>query len=155
MTDYIALTKQLAAFAETENDFVPLLSNASSLLYGALDNINWAGFYLMDKGSLLVGPFQGRPACIRIKVGSGVCGTAVKEGRAIRVSNVHEFPGHIACDSASESEIVIPIYSKGVISGVLDIDSPVLNRFTDEDETGLKLFAEKIGELGDFSRLRC
>ena len=154
MTDYIALTKQLAAFAETENDFVPLLSNASSLLYGALDNINWAGFYLMDKGSLLVGPFQGRPACIRIKVGSGVCGTAVKEGRAIRVSNVHEFPGHIACDSASESEIVIPIYSKGVISGVLDIDSPVLNRFTDEDETGLKLFAEKIGELGDFSRLR-
>ena len=108
----------------------------------------------MDKGSLLVGPFQGRPACIRIEIGKGVCGTAVKEDKIQRVADVHTFPGHIACDAASQSEIVLPIRCDGKIVGVLDIDSPVAERFDQEDEKGLAKLADLIGQEVDFAGLR-
>ena len=126
----------------------------SALIYESMDRLNWAGFYMMDKGSLLVGPFQGRPACIRIEIGKGVCGTAVKEKKIQRVADVHAFPGHIACDAASRSEIVLPIRSGGRIVGVLDIDSPEPERFSEEDEKGLALLADLIGRAVDFAGLR-
>ena len=109
MTDYALLADQAASMIETEPHYVAALSNMSALIYESMDRLNWAGFYMMDKGSLLVGPFQGRPACIRIEIGKGVCGTAVKEKKIQRVADVHAFPGHIACDAASRSEIVLPI----------------------------------------------
>ena len=154
MINYGLLCKQAEMLLEDERDYVPALSNVSALIYGALDRLNWAGFYLMDRGSLLLGPFQGKVACIRIEVGKGVCGTAVKKDRTIRVPDVHQFPGHIACDSASESEIVIPIHSGGRIVGVLDIDSPFKERFSEEDEEGLKGLVDVIEKYCDFSRLR-
>ena len=126
MPDYKLIASQIASLAEIDRDFVPVLSNAAALLYEGLERINWAGFYLLDRGSLLVGPFQGRVACVRIAIGKGVCGTAVQEGKPLRVEDVHAFPGHIACDSASRSEIVLPIRSGGQIVGVLDIDSEVM-----------------------------
>ena len=118
------------------------LSNASALLWAALPDINWAGFYKMMDGQLVLYPFQGKTACVRIPVGKGVCGTAVAENKTQLVPDVHEFPGHIACDSASNSEIVIPIHVGGEICGVLDIDSPYLNRFTEEDKAGLERFVQ-------------
>lgn len=118
------------------------LSNASALLWAALPDINWAGFYKMMDGQLVLYPFQGKTACVRIPVGRGVCGTAVAEDATQLVPDVHEFPGHIACDSASNSEIVIPIHVGGEIWGVLDIDSPYLNRFTAEDQAGLERFVQ-------------
>lgn len=154
MINYGLLCKQAEMLLEDERDYVPALSNVSALIYDALDRLNWAGFYLMDSGSLLLGPFQGKVACIRIEVGKGVCGTAVNEDRTIRVPDVHQFPGHIACDSASESEIVIPIHSGGRIVGVLDIDSPFKERFSEEDEEGLKGLVDVIEKYCDFSRLR-
>lgn len=154
LTDYKILAKQAAAFAEAENDFVPLFANVAALLYDTLDRINWAGFYLMDKGSLLLGPFQGKLACIRIEIGTGVCGKALEEDRVLRVPNVHEFPGHIACDSASLSEIVVPIHSEGKVIGVLDIDSPCENRFSAEDEEGLITLVRELEKITDFSRVR-
>lgn len=154
MVNYKSIADQIISLAEEERDFVPLLSNASALIWQALDRINWAGFYLMDKGSLLLGPFQGKVACIRIKLGRGVCGTAAAEGKLLRVNNVHEFPGHIACDSASNSEIVVPIRSDGRIVGVLDIDSPDFSRFSEEDEKGLEEVVRAIEKSADFSRLR-
>jgi len=154
MTDYKLLADQAAAMIETEPHYVAALSNLSALIYESMDRLNWAGFYLMDKGSLLVGPFQGRPACIRIEIGKGVCGTAVKEDKIQRVADVHAFPGHIACDSASRSEIVLPIRSGGRIVGVLDIDSPEPERFSEEDEKGLALLVDLIGRAVDFAGLR-
>ena len=154
MVNYKSIADQIISLAEEERDFVPLLSNASALIWQALDRINWAGFYLMDKGSLLLGPFQGKVACIRIKLCRGVCGTAAVEGKTLRVDNVHEFPGHIACDSASNSEIVVPIRSKDRVVGVLDIDSPDFSRFSDEDEKGLEEVVRAIEKSTDFSRLR-
>ena len=154
MENYKSVADQIMSLAEEERDFVPLLSNASALLWQSIDRINWAGFYLMDKGSLLLGPFQGKVACIRIKPGRGVCGTAAAEGKALRVDNVHEFPGHIACDYASNSEIVIPIRSGRKIVGVLDIDSPEFSRFSEEDEKGLAEVVKAIEKSADFSRLR-
>lgn len=154
MPDYKLLAKQIEALAEADRDFVPVLSNASAILNEGIDRINWVGFYLMDNGSLLVGPFQGRAACIRIEIGKGVCGTAVQQGKAILVEDVHAFPGHIACDSASRSEIVLPIRSGGKIVGVLDIDSPETGRFGKEDEAGLWLAVKAIEASADFSRLR-
>ncbi|MBO7357290.1 MAG: GAF domain-containing protein, partial [Lachnospiraceae bacterium] len=112
-----------------------------------LTDLNWAGFYIMQDGKLILGPFQGKLACMEIQVGKGVCGTAVAERKVQRVANVHEFPGHIACDSASNSEIVIPIYKDGEVFGVLDIDSPKFDRFSEEDELNLTEFA-KILEKG-------
>ena len=123
------------------------LSNASALLWAALPDINWAGFYKMMDGQLVLYPFQGKTACVRIPVGKGVCGTAVAEDATQLVPDVHEFPGHIACDSASNSEIVIPIHVGGEIWGVLDIDSPYLNRFTEEDKAGLERFVKVLEKI--------
>lgn len=113
-------------------------ANLSALLYQGLTEINWAGFYLIEDGKLVLGPFQGKPACIEIGIGKGVCGTAVERDETMVVENVHRFPGHIACDGASMSEIVIPMHRNGEIIGVLDIDSPVESRFTEEDKLGLE-----------------
>ncbi len=131
-----------------EKDLTANLANVSSLINLALDDINWAGFYIMKDGELVLGPFQGKPACIRIKVGSGVCGTAVAEDKTQLVKDVHEFPGHIACDSASNSEIVVPIHNPdGTVFGVLDIDSPLFGRFTEEDRSGLEAVVKALEEI--------
>jgi len=135
---YCLLQRELLALVEGVPQPVPNLANASALLWQGLENINWAGFYLVDDGRLLLGPFQGRPACVYIPEGKGVCGTAVKENQTLRVDDVHEFPGHIACDAASNSEIVIPIRDGEKIVGVLDIDSPLPARFDSEDQKGLE-----------------
>ena len=148
MTDYKALNTALEGLISGCPHFIANLANASALLWEFLDDINWAGFYLLENGKLVLGPFQGKPACIEIEIGKGVCGTAVSEGRTQLVKNVHEFPGHIACDSASNSEIVVPLRKEGQIFGVLDIDSPSFGRFTEEDRTGLEEFAEILsGDL--------
>ncbi len=141
MTDYNELNTKLYALINRIPHFTANLSNASALIFNTLDDINWAGFYMLEKDKLVLGPFQGRPACIEIPVGKGVCGTAAKLKKTILVGNVHEFPGHIACDSSSNSEIVIPLFINTEIIGVLDIDSPSFNRFTDIDRTGLEEFA--------------
>ena len=152
MADYKLLAQQIKALAEDDPWFIPVLSNASALIYDNVDDLNWAGFYLMDKGSLVLGPFQGKVACIRIELGKGVCGTAAGEDRTLLVPNVHEFKGHIACDGASNSEIVVPIHKDGQVVGVLDIDSPSLNRFSQEDKEGFELFVQALEEVTDFSR---
>lgn len=120
------------------------LANASALLNDMMENINWAGFYIVEDGKLVLGPFQGKPACIEIQIGSGVCGTAVAENATMLVPNVHDFPGHIACDCASNSEIVVPIRKNGVVIGVLDIDSPEFSRFTEDDRAGLEEFVRTL-----------
>lgn len=136
--NYTLVCQQLSALVEGVPYEVANLANASALLWQALPGINWAGFYKMLDGALVLGPFQGKPACIRIPVGRGVCGTAVAEDKTQLVYNVHDFPGHIACDSASNSEIVVPIHVGGEIWGVLDIDSPHIGRFTEADRAGLE-----------------
>lgn len=138
--DYAALSSELSALIrgipyETAN-----LANAAALLWQHLPDINWAGFYKLQDGRLVLGPFQGKPACILIPVGKGVCGTAAAEDAVLLVPDVHAFPGHIACDSASSSEIVLPIHKNGAVWGVLDIDSPHLDRFTEADKAGLSGF---------------
>jgi GAF domain-containing protein len=138
--DYQLLCAELQALIDGIPYETANLANASALLWDSLPNINWAGFYKMEDGALILGPFQGKPACIRIEVGKGVCGTAVIQNTTQRVADVHAFPGHIACDSASNSEIVIPVRVKGDIWGVLDIDSPVFNRFSEADQAGLENF---------------
>ena len=135
--NYETVCAQLSALTEGVPYEVANLANASALLWQELPGINWVGFYKMEEGALVLGPFQGKPACIRIPVGRGVCGTAVAEDKVQLVYNVHDFPGHIACDSASNSEIVLPIHVNGKIWGVLDIDSPEIGRFSEEDRTGL------------------
>lgn len=140
MTDYSLLNQQLTALIHGVPHQTANLANAAALLYNTLPDLNWAGFYLMENSLLVLGPFQGSPACIEIPVGRGVCGTAVAEGRTQLVHDVHRFPGHIACDSASNSEIVIPIRAGGRIAGVLDIDSPSIGRFTEADRAGLEEF---------------
>jgi len=146
-TDYAALAAQLAALTEDVPYEISNLSNASALLWENLPDINWAGFYKMEDGVLVLYPFQGKPACIRIPVGRGVCGTAVAEDRAQLVYDVHRFPGHIACDCASNSEIVLPIHVKGEIWGVLDIDSPIVGRFTEADKIGLEQFVAVLEKV--------
>ncbi len=140
MTDYPYICSALRELCDGVDYEVTDLANASALLYSSMDRLNWAGFYLMRDGMLILGPFQGRPACTVIGPGKGVCGTAAEQDRTVVVPDVHLFPGHIACDSASESEIVVPIHVNGEIFGVLDIDSPVKNRFSDEDREGLERF---------------
>jgi len=140
--DYKALNQQLAALTEGIPYEIANLANAAALLWQHLPDINWAGFYLMEDGALVVGPFQGKPACIRIAVGRGVCGTAVAQQKTQLVPDVHAFPGHIACDDASRSEIVVPIYRGGEVYGVLDIDSPYPERFTLDDQAGLEAFVK-------------
>lgn len=144
MKDYSTLCKQLRALTEGIPHPVANLANASALLLEHLDRINWAGFYLLEHNMLVLGPFQGKTACIEIPIGKGVCGTAVAKDETIRVEDVHAFPGHIACDSASNSEIVIPIHVDGRTFGVLDIDSPFLNRFDEEDQAGLEDFVHLL-----------
>lgn len=144
--NYDLLTLQIRELAAEESWYVPLLSNASALLYDALPDLNWAGFYLMRGGRLVLGPFQGKTACIHIALGRGVCGTAVAQDRTQRVPDVHRFPGHIACDSASNSEIVIPLRQNGQVIGVLDIDSPLPDRFSGADQQGLEQFCRALEE---------
>ena len=141
MTDYQTMNQQLAALVHGVPHRTANLANAAALLYHTMDSLNWAGFYLLENGVLVLGPFQGRPACIEIPVGRGVCGTAAAQDRTQLVPDVHQFPGHIACDSASNSEIVVPIHSGGQVVGVLDLDSPHLGRFTEKDRAGLEDFA--------------
>ena len=154
MTDYKELCAMLRGLTEGVPYKISNLANASALLWDSLPTLNWAGFYLLEGDRLILGPFQGKPACIEIPVGRGVCGTAVAEDRTVVVPNVHDFPGHIACDAASRSEIVLPIRCDGKIVGVLDIDSPVAERFDQEDEKGLAKLADLIGQEVDFAGLR-
>lgn len=139
--NYSVLAQQLQALTDGVPYEVANLANSAALLWQTLPDINWVGFYKMEDGALVLGPFQGRPACIRISVGKGVCGTAVAEDTVQLVPDVHAFPGHITCDSASRSEIVLPLHKAGRVWGVLDIDSPSLGRFTQEDQAGLTLVA--------------
>lgn len=143
-TNYVLMKAQLEALSEGVDWDVTVLANAAALLWDSLEDINWAGFYLMRGGRLELGPFQGKTACTVIEVGKGVCGTAIAEDRTQLVPDVHAFPGHIACDSASNSEIVIPLHRCGEQYGVLDIDSPYQGRFTEEDRAGLELFASVL-----------
>lgn len=142
--NYSLLAKQLDALLEGETNQIANLSNASALLNQFLEDTNWVGFYIMEQGELVLGPFQGLPACVRIAVGRGVCGTAVSERKTLRIEDVHAFPGHIACDAASNSEIVIPLIKDDEVIGVLDIDSPSKGRFTEEDQQGLELFVSHL-----------
>ena len=178
MTDYGLLAKQIVSLAEVDAHWLPVLSNASALLWDALDDINWAGFYLvdpvtvsgveLDAGSgvepsaapsdhepctpeLRLGPFQGKVACVRIPFGRGVCGTAAETKTSQLVEDVHQFPGHIACDSASNSEVVVPIVKDNQVVGVLDIDSPSVARFTQEDLTGLEQVVKALESCANFS----
>ncbi len=141
---YQSLTAQALALCEGEPNRIAKLSNLSALLNLALEDINWVGFYLREQDSLVLGPFQGKPACVRIPVGKGVCGTAVSTASVQRVANVHEFSGHIACDSASNSEIVLPLGQGDDVWGVLDIDSPLYGRFDEEDEVGLRQWVAAV-----------
>ena len=151
-TDYTMLCKQLKSLAEIEKNYLPLLANASALLNENLHTINWVGFYLLtSKNKLVLAPFQGKVACVHREIGKGVCGTSVKLDKTLLVENVHEFDGHIACDSASESEIVIPIHDKfGNVKGVLDIDSPIQKRFDENDKIGLEAFVKVLEENIEF-----
>lgn len=144
MTDYSLMNKQLLSLTEGVEDGISNLANASALLFHTLEGLNWAGFYLYKEGALLLGPFQGKTACTKIPMGKGVCGTAAERGETIVVPDVHAFPGHIACDGDSNSEIVIPLYLRGSLYGVLDIDSPLLDRFSEADREGLELFARAL-----------
>ncbi|MBR5731334.1 MAG: GAF domain-containing protein [Firmicutes bacterium] len=143
-TDYKTLVSAAGAVLSECPHLISNLANVSALIWEYTGDINWAGFYLMEGGKLVLGPFQGKAACTEIEVGSGVCGTAVKERKTQLVVNVHEFAGHIACDSASNSEIVVPLFRDGEVIGVLDIDSPTLARFTDEDRNGFEALAKVI-----------
>ena len=147
MTDYNMLCEQLRALSEDNPHRIAKLANASALIYQGLDRLNWAGFYFLEGGKLVLGPFQGRPACIEIPMGRGVCGTAAKLDQTQLVEDVHAFPGHIACDSASRSEIVVPLHENGVVTGVLDIDSPVENRFDEADRAGVEAFARVLEQF--------
>ncbi|SEH88861.1 GAF domain-containing protein [Rheinheimera pacifica] len=145
---YRLLNQQAQALIDGETDLIANMANLSALLFNQLPDLNWAGFYIMRAGELVLGPFQGQVACVRIAVGKGVCGTAVATGQVQLVKDVHEFPGHIACDAASNSEIVLPLRHKGEIIAVLDIDSPLLARFDSDDQAGLeqliKLFEQHL-----------
>ncbi len=172
MTDYGLLAKQIVSLAEVDAHWLPVLSNAAALLWDALDDINWAGFYLVDPATvtgsgpgavaapnahdlrtpeLRLGPFQGKVACVRIPFGRGVCGTAAATKTSQLVEDVHQFPGHIACDSASNSEVVVPIFKDGQVVGVLDIDSPNVARFTQEDLAGLEQVVKALESCTNFS----
>ena len=144
ITDYSALAAQAEGLIEGVGHPITNLSNLSALIFQSMDALNWAGFYLMEDGKLVLGPFQGRVACIEIPLGRGVCGTAAAADKTQLVPDVHAFPGHIACDGASNSEIVIPLHRGGEVVGVLDIDSPLLNRFSESDREGLEALAAVI-----------
>lgn len=142
--DYELVIKQLRALLEGESNTIANLANASALLNQFLNEVNWVGFYLMEDGELVLGPFQGLPACVRIPLGKGVCGTAAQNQRTERIEDVHAFPGHIACDAASQSKIVVPMVKDGKLLGVLDIDSPIKNRFDEIDQQYLEEFVKEL-----------
>jgi L-methionine (R)-S-oxide reductase len=142
--NYELVIKQLKALIEGETNLIANLANAAALLNQFLDNINWVGFYLTEENQLVLGPFQGLPACVRIPFGKGVCGTAAKNRKTEVVPDVHLFPGHIACDAASQSEIVVPLIKNGIVIGVLDIDSPIKNRFDELDQKYLEKFVDVL-----------
>ena len=144
--DYASLTAQIRALTEGVPHRIANLANTSAAIWQAMENINWAGFYLLEQGKLVLGPFQGKPACIEIPLGKGVCGTAAVKKETVLVEDVHQFPGHIACDSASNSEIVVPILKDGQLQGVLDIDSPYFARFSEEDRRGLEEIVRLLEE---------
>ena len=143
---YSLVQKQLRSLLEGEQNQIANLSNASSLLNQFLENTNWVGFYLIDSKELVLGPFQGLPACVRIPFGKGVCGTSASERKTMRIEDVHAFPGHIACDAASRSEIVVPIVKDDKLIGVLDIDSPITSRFDEVDQEQLEKYVEILVE---------
>lgn len=153
-TFYNYLNLKLTGLICEENDWLANLSNASALLWLILDDINWAGFYLYKNEELILGPFQGKPACTHIKLGNGVCGTAAVSLKTQVVKDVNKFPGHIACDSASKSEIVVPIVKNGKLRGVLDIDSPILDRFDEEDAFYLEKFVDILVKYIDFDKVK-
>ena len=138
---YAELARDLTALLTGERDLIANAANTTALLFDALPGLNWAGFYLYKSGELVLGPFQGKPACVRIALGKGVCGTAAARRETVVVEDVHAFPGHIACDSASNSEVVIPLLKGGELLGVLDLDSPAVGRFDAEDQAGMELIA--------------
>jgi len=144
---YKNLGRAVETLLEKDADVIANLANTSACLNYYLSDINWVGFYLRQGNELVLGPFQGKPACVRIAIGNGVCGTAAAERRVVRVCDVHEFEGHIACDPASNSEIVLPIYKGGEVYGVLDIDSPKIGRFAEDDEAGLTAIAQMISNF--------
>ena len=147
MTDYPLIIKQMQSLAEVSADRIAIMANVSSLLYHAMEDVNWAGFYLVKDGALLLGPFQGKAACVKIEKGKGVCGTAWDEDSLQLVPDVHAFPGHIACDSESRSEIVVAMHRNGAVFAVLDIDSPLPARFSEEDATGLTALVEAMERI--------
>jgi len=144
MSDYNTLCRDLVALVDGVPHPIANLANAAALLWQELEDLNWAGFYLSEGDRLVLGPFQGKPACIEIPYGKGVCGTAAEKQEAVVVEDVHEFPGHIACDEASRSEIVIPMTRNGVVFAVLDLDSPTVGRFTQVDRAGLEVFVRVL-----------
>ena len=155
MTDYMMLQKQMEALLRGEHDFIANMANFCALIYNSLTTINWAGFYRLVDGGLLLGPFQGRAACMHIPLGSGVCGMALQREEALIVSDVDKFPGHISCDAASKSEIVLPIWDdKKQIIGVFDVDSPLIDRFTIADEEGLGALLEIFTKNTQFEGTR-
>lgn len=145
--DYDLIRKQMEVLAEESNSPIPVMANVSALLFHAMDEINWAGFYIVEGDALILGPFQGNVACVRIEKGRGVCGTCWEKDEVQLVPDVHEFPGHIACDAASRSEIVVPIHKDGKVFGVLDIDSPILSRFNEDDLEGLVSIVSSMEEI--------
>ncbi len=151
--DYRLLCRQIGSLSLEAPDWLPVMANASALLYHAMQDVNWAGFYLVRGDHLILGPFQGKVACVRIAKGKGVCGTAWEEERIQLVPDVHAFAGHIACDPDSRSEIVLPVRREGKVVAVLDIDSPVPGRFTEEDREGLDLFVKTLEEHMDMAGL--
>jgi len=143
-TNYDLLQKQVAGLIEDESNMIAILSNVSALLNDSIDQINWIGFYLIEDNELILGPFQEHPACVHIAIGKGVCGTAVAQDKTQLVEDVNAFPGHIACDANSKSEIVVPIHKDNNVIGVLDIDAPITNRFNNEDKQGLEAIVKII-----------
>ena len=147
--DYELLSKQLVALMSAESDALANSANFTGLLYNAISDINWLGIYVLRGDELVLGPFQGKPACVRLPLGPGVCGNAAKKQQTLRIEDVHEFDGHIACDSASRSEIVVPLISSGTLLGVLDVDSPDIGRFSEVDQSGIEnlctTFVEQLG----------
>lgn len=142
--NYSTIKKQASLLIESTDNVISDLSNIAALLFNSLEDVSWAGFYIYSNGKLLLGPFMGKPACTQIEVGKGVCGTAFAKKETVLVKNVHDFSGHIACDSASNSEIVVPIFVNNKVVGVLDLDSTSLNRFDEEDKVGLEGIAKVV-----------
>ena len=149
------MNRQIEQLSEITAEYMPLLANASALLNGAMDDINWVGFYIVYGNELVLGPFQGKVACMKIAVGKGVCGTALKERRTVRVPDVHALPGHIACDADSRSEIVIPLFKRGEVRALLDIDSPYPDRFSERDQAILESFARTLERVVRFDGPAC